>query len=200
MRLAERHGGTVRRAGIEACCGAAALAEELIANAGWPVGLAHPGLVRRMKRSPDKHDRGDAHVLADLQRVGYLPRVWLAPAPVRELRRLVRFRQQLADRRRDVKLRIGATPREVRVNGPGTRWSKPWMAWLAKLELDESTRWIVDEHLLELEQLQTRIALAEQRLARRTAGRPDRPTAAATATLFDQMKSMEPTGPAAKAN
>jgi transposase len=74
--LARRH-GVVRRAGIEACCGAADLAEELIDKARWPIDLAHPGLVRRMKNSPDKHDYGDAHILADLQRVGYLPKVWL---------------------------------------------------------------------------------------------------------------------------
>ncbi|GJM26416.1 MAG: hypothetical protein DHS20C16_28310 [Phycisphaerae bacterium] len=30
---------------------------------------------------------------ADLERVGYLPKVWLAPHDVRELRRVVRFRQ-----------------------------------------------------------------------------------------------------------
>jgi transposase len=172
-RLAARH-GTVRRAAVEACCGSADLAEELIHEARWPVDLAHPGLVRRMKNSPDKHDRGDAHVLADLQRVGYLPRVWLAPAAVRELRRLVRFRQQLADRRRDVKLRIGATLRDLRLAAPAgaTRWTKPWMAWVAAVAVDESTRWVLDEHLLELRQLGERIALAERRLARKTAADP----------------------------
>lgn len=170
-QLAQRH-GTVHRAGIEACCGAADLAEELIHKARWPIELGHPGLVRRMKNSPDKHDHGDAHILADLQRVGYLPKVWLAPAAVRELRRLVRFRQQLADRRRDVKLRIGATLRELRCSTAHTRWSKPWMKWLASVELDESTRWIIDEHLLELEQLQTRIALTEKRLEQKTADDP----------------------------
>jgi transposase len=164
--------GVVRGAAVEACCGAADLAEQLIHHAGWPVRLAHPGLVRRMKHSPDKHDRGDAHVLADLRRLGYLPEVWLAPAPVRELRRLVRFRQQLADRRRDVKLRVGATLRDLRLVGPGSRWTKPWLAWVAAVAVDESTRWVLDEHLLELEQLRTRIARAERRLAQRTADDP----------------------------
>ena len=171
VNLARRH-GTVHKVGIEACCGAADLAEELIAQANWAVELAHPGFVRRMKNSPDKHDHGDARILADLQRVGYLPKVWLAPACVRELRRLVRFRQQLADRRRDVKLRIGATLRDLRLSGPASRWSKLWMQWLAGVELDESTRWIIDEHLLELTQLQQRIEMAEQRLAKKTAGDP----------------------------
>lgn len=162
--------GVVRGAAVEACCGSADLAEQLIHNAGWPVDLAHPGLVRRMKNSPDKHDRGgDAHVLGDLRRVGYLPTVWLAPAAVRELRRLVRFRQQLADRRRDVKLRVGATLRDLRLPAPpgaGSRWTKRWLAWVAAVEVDASTRWVLDEHLLELRQLGERLALAEQRLAR----------------------------------
>jgi transposase len=172
-RLAGRH-GVVRGAAVEACCGAADLAEQLVRHAGWPVRLAHPGLVRRMKHSPDKHDRGDAHVLGDLRRLGYLPEVWLAPAPVRELRRLVRFRQQLADRRRDVKLRIGATLRDLRLAGPAgaARWTKRWLAWVAAAEVDEPTRWVLDEHLLELRQLGERLARAERRLAERTADDP----------------------------
>lgn len=170
-RLVHRH-GVVRKASVEACCGAADLAEKLINQARWPIDLSHPGLVKRMKQSPDKHDHGDAYILADLQRVGYLPKVWLAPACVRELRRLVRFRQQLAERRRDVKLRIGATLRELRLTATHSRWSKPWTKWVATLATDESTRWILDEHLLELEQLQTRIELTEQRLERKTAADP----------------------------
>jgi transposase len=173
-RLVRRH-GTVARASIEACCGAADLAEELMHGAHWPIVLSHPGLVRRMKQSPDKHDRGDAHIGADLVRLGYLPTVWLAPAPVRELRRLVRFRQQLADRRRDIKLRIGAILRELRLTSSHTRWSKPWMRWVAAaaaVEVEPSTRFILDQHLMELEQIQARIALTEQRLEDQTRDDP----------------------------
>ena len=59
-----------------------------------------------MKQTPDKTDWGDARVLADLIRVGYLPKVWLAPEDVRQLRALVRYRQQLVAQRRAIKLRI----------------------------------------------------------------------------------------------
>ena len=63
-------------------------------------------------------------LLADLERVGYLPRVWLAPHSVQELRRLVRYRQQLADDRRDLKLRLGAMPPQGRPRPPAAilRW------------------------------------------------------------------------------
>jgi transposase len=170
-QVVRRH-GQVARASIEACCGAADLAEELMHKANWPIQMSHPGLVRRMKQSPDKHDRGDAYIGADLVRLGYLPQVWLAPAAVRELRRLVRFRQQLADRRRDIKLRIGATLRELRLMSSHTRWSKPWMKWLASVAVDESTRFILDEHLLELQQLGARIGLTERQLEKKTKDDP----------------------------
>ena len=78
--------GTPRRVAIEACCGAADLAEELSSVRQLPLQLAHPGYVSRMKRSPDKTDLGDAQLLADLVRVNYLPQVWLAPKALRELR------------------------------------------------------------------------------------------------------------------
>ena len=93
--------GAVVHSALEACCGAADLAD-------WSVSLAHPGFVNRMKQNPDKTDYSEARLLADLLRVGYLPKVWLAPAELRELRRLVRFRQQKVNERRDVKLRLRA--------------------------------------------------------------------------------------------
>ncbi len=70
--------GAVQAAAIEACCGAANLAQELVER-GWSVSLAHAGFVARMKQNPDKTDYSDARLLADLLRVGYLPKVWFAP-------------------------------------------------------------------------------------------------------------------------
>ena len=84
-RLVAAHGDHVRGA-IEACCGAADLADELVGRHGWDLDLAHPGYVHRMKQSPDKSDFSDAKMLADLIRVGYLPKVWLAPEDTRQLR------------------------------------------------------------------------------------------------------------------
>jgi hypothetical protein len=87
-------------AAIEACCGAANLAEKLSTHATWTISLAHPGFTARMKQNPDKTDYGDARLLADLMRVGYLATVWLAPEHIRELRKLVRYRRQMVDERR----------------------------------------------------------------------------------------------------
>jgi len=167
------HGESVQAA-IEACCGAADLAEELIQGFGWSVDLAHPGFVNRMKQNPDKTDFGDAHLLADLERVGYLPRVWLAPEEVRELRRLVRYRQQLADERRNVKLRIGAALREQRVARPEANpWTKAWRYWLEReAPLSSQSRWIIERQLHRLDQLAQEIVEVENRLEEMTAADP----------------------------
>ena|SRR5438445_4141178 len=158
------------QAAIEACCGAADLADQLIAR-GWSVNLAHAGYVARMKQSPDKTDFSDARMLADLQRVGYLPRVWLAPEEVRELRRLVHYRQSLAKERKNLKLQIGASLREARQKAPATvnPWTKAWLAWLdASAALSPNARHITTCRLRRLAALQAELRQVDQRLERQT--------------------------------
>jgi transposase len=172
VRLVAGFGDDVHAA-VESCSGAAALADELATRHLWSINLAHPGYVARMKQTPDKTDWADARVIADLVRVGYLPKVWLAPEDVRQLRSLVRYRQQLAARRRAVKLRITALLREARVAEPRGRWSGGWIAWLRAAEgLGTESRWVIDNHLKEYEHVVTLIKAAEARLAAVTAGDP----------------------------
>lgn len=163
--------GQVQAAALEACCGAANLGQEL-RDAGWNVSLAHPGIAARMKQNPDKTDLSDARLLADLLRVGYLPKVWLASEQLRRLRRLVRHRQELVDQRRNVKLRIRALLRENRVKpDKGIHpWTKAFLAWLAdKAPLEEDDRWLMNQHLLALAELSSQIMQVEKRLEERTA-------------------------------
>jgi len=154
-------------AAIEACSGTADLADEIVAQLGWSISLAHPGYVQRMKQNRDKTDFSDARMLADLTRVGYLPKVWLAPEPVRELRKLTRYRQDLVKRRRVLKLQIGALLRDQRVlSAPAARWTKAWLEWLrSQAPLSEQGRWIVDQTLMELQSVMERIRSTETRLA-----------------------------------
>lgn len=164
VSFAERH-GRVTGAAIEACTGAADLAEELVQKAGWSMHLAHPGYVSRMRQNPDKHDWGDARLLADLERVGYLPQVWLAPQETRELRRLVGYRQQLADERRDHKLRVGALLRDQRqICREGKPWTRRWFRWLSGAALGEQSRWIIERQLSKMERVCREIAAVEKRL------------------------------------
>ena len=163
------------QAAIESCCGAADLADELIGRAGWSVDLAHAGYVARMKQSPDKTDFSDARMLADLERVGYLPRVWLAPEEVRELRRLIRYRQSLVKERKNLKLQIGATLRELRQKSPANAnpWTKAWLAWLeSSAQLSPNARHITSRRLIRLAALAREIRQTERLLARQTADDP----------------------------
>jgi transposase len=157
-------------AAVECCTGAAALADELADLPGWSVHLAHPGYVARIKQSPDKTDLQDAHLLADLERVGYVPKVWLAPPELRDLRQLVRYRQQLVGQRRNAKLRVGALLREARAQKPEAKpWTKAWLVWVRRVELGTQARWVLDQHLRRLEALAADITAAEKRLAQVTA-------------------------------
>jgi len=163
---AANHCGCVRGCALEACSGAADLAEELVQRGGWIVHLAHPGFVSRMKQNPDKTDHSDAHVLADLERVGYLPRVWIAPKALRDLRALVRERQALVQERRRLKLRIGALLREYRQHCPHANpWTKRWRGWVDKqAQLPEQSRWVLEQRFRRLAVLDQEIQLVEERL------------------------------------
>jgi transposase len=163
------------RAALEACSGAANLADELATQHGWIINLAHPGYVARMKQTPDKTDWADARVIADLVRVGYLPRVWLAPQDVRQLRTLTRYRQQLANRRRNAKLRVTALLRDTRVVEPtkARRWGRAWMAWLRTTEgLGSEGRWVADRLIEDLDDVADAIVHVEVRLAQVTSEDP----------------------------
>lgn len=170
-----RDGRVIAGAAVETCCGASRFAEQL-RELDWPLELAHAGICARMKQSPDKTDWSDAHLLADLCRVGYLPRVWLPPREIRDLRRLGRYRQQLVEQRRDVKLRIRAMLREERLAAPievGNVWTKAWLEWLrTAAPLSGHSRWVMDQHLEDLERLVTKIRDVEGRMEDATANDP----------------------------
>lgn len=163
-----RGGRLVKGAAVESCCGSSRFAEELIDDCEWEVRLAHAGVCAKMKQNPDKTDFGDAQLLADLCRVGYLPGVWLPPSEIRDLRRLGRYRQQLVNQRRDVKLRIRALLREERIEIPeevGNPWTKGWLEWVRdRVVLAEHSRWVLDEHLSNLDRLVVMVREIEKRM------------------------------------
>jgi transposase len=100
--------------------------------------------------------------------VGYLPRVWLAPANVRELRQLVNHRQRLVDRGRGLKLQVGAILREQRVKidkDCGSRWSKVWTnSARDNGQLSKHARWIVNDLLDDIVQTKGKIAVVDGKL------------------------------------
>ena len=170
-RLVARY-GTPRLVGIEACCGAANFAHSLQKRTRWSVKLAHPGYVHRLKKTVDKTDRGDAFLLADLARSGYLPQVWLAPDETRELRDVVRYRQQLVADRKNVKLRIRSMLRDHRVVTQASAWTKTWRAEMLAASMSDHSRWVLEQQWNRLDQLSVEIARVEKRMEEITADDP----------------------------
>ena len=171
----------VKSVAIEACCGAAGFAEALAAlgadHGDYQVQLAHAGYVAKLKQSPDKSDYSDAKLLADLTRVGYLPRVWLAPPMIRDLRQLTGHRQRLVNQRRSLKLQLGALLREQRVRPQGSRWSRGWMQQIKdgnelSQQLSEQGQWIAQQLLEEIEHVSRQIDKTNARLRQVTSAGP----------------------------
>jgi transposase len=70
-------------------------------------------------------------------------------------------------------LRIRALLRENRLRCPSdaSAWTRPWLEWVAKTEeLCPDDRWLMSQHLEELDRLKGRIQEAEERLKDRAAG------------------------------
>lgn len=161
--------GAIDSVAVEAGTGSACFADAVRERTGWRVKQCHPGYVRRMKANPDKTDTSDADLVCDLNRVGYLPEVWLAPLRIRELRSLVRYRDQLVKQNRNTKLRVQAVLRNLRIKCPEkSLWTRAGQAWLKEAirEMPEQSAWIVQQHLIEFTLLVERIAASVLRIAK----------------------------------
>jgi transposase len=82
-------------------------AADLLQADGATVHLAHP-LGNNWGNRRVKNDERDATDLADLLRLGRLAEAWIAPAAVRELRELVRYRAKLVALRSGLKAQVHA--------------------------------------------------------------------------------------------
>jgi len=93
---------------IEATYGWYWAVDALVAE-GFEVHLAHPlGMKALRRRKRVKTDPRDAYELANLLRLGSLPKAYIAPPDLRELRELVRHRRQLVKLSTAVKASIRA--------------------------------------------------------------------------------------------
>jgi transposase len=78
----------------------------------------------------------------------------------------VRYRQQLVNQRRDVKLRIRALLRENRIRCKDFNpWTKSWLHWVKTTHLlKEEDAWLMNEHLTALERYTQDIRRVEAKL------------------------------------
>jgi transposase len=93
-------------------------AVDLLEAEGARVHLAHPLGLAMLRHRRVKNDRKDATHLADILRMGRLPEAWIAPADLRELRELVRYRAKLVALRTGLKAQVHATLGKEGVRSP----------------------------------------------------------------------------------
>lgn len=126
-----------------------------------------------MKQSPDKTDYSDARILADLVRVDYLPEVWLPPQYIRDLRSLVRRRDQLVKDRTREKLRLRALLRNYRIVPEGLAWSRPWITWLRDSEeVPSDIAFLLEDLLDSIERLKEKADCMLERMVAMTKDDP----------------------------
>jgi hypothetical protein len=104
---------------------------------GHEVVLSNPKKTRAIAHACLKNDQVDTDQLLHLLRLGYLPRVWIPPAPLRYGKEVLRYRALLVGLRTGLKNHLGAMLTKRNLKGPGKKlWSKPGQAYLEKLELN----------------------------------------------------------------
>jgi len=120
-----------------------------------------------------KTDKVDAHVLAQLLRCDFLPEVWQPDEATRLLRELTGRRSALVRQRTAMRNRIGHHAQHGRVlamrliEAPTRLFGSAGLEWLAKLQLDDQARLLVDSDLRQLEFLQKEIDTLDTELAKR---------------------------------
>ena len=148
----------------EASNGYGVVYDELAKTASRVV-VAHPGQLRLIFRSKDKHNRADAKRLVRLLRAGFVPQVHVPKRDVRRWRRLIVHRSKLVGERARGKNAIRALLRGLGIEAPKGLWSKRGLAWLREVEFeDPSDALMRDDHLGRMEYLDGAIGRAEKRL------------------------------------
>jgi transposase len=113
-------------------------AADVLETCGAEVHLAHPLGVKAYCYRRVKNDRRDAADLADLARMGRLPEAWIAPAEVRELRELTRYRHKLTGLRTSCKDQVHAVLAKLGVPVTCTDIFGAWgSTWLDGLDLPQ---------------------------------------------------------------
>jgi transposase len=113
-------------------------AVDVLEEAGAEVHLAHPLGVKAFAYRRVKNDERDAADLADLLRMGRLPEAWIAPAEIRELRELTRYRHKLVKARTSVKDQVHGVLAKLGIPVSCTDiFGVHGQAWLDELKLPQ---------------------------------------------------------------
>jgi transposase len=130
--------------------------------------VSNPLQTKAIAQAKVKTDKVDAHVLAQLLRCDFLPRVWQPDGETRRMRELTGRRSALVGQRTAMRNRIHSVLAMRLITPPVKElFSADGMEWLMNAELDEQARMLLDSDLRQLKFLQTEIDLLDKELAKR---------------------------------
>jgi len=144
---------------------------EGIEDRGFEVVLAHPLKVRAIAEARVKTDKVDAETLAQLLRADLIPRSWVPPKDMRDLRQLVRQRAYLVRQSTSLKNRMHAELLRRGVRRPENLkipFSKKGTSWMRSLRIPT-----VDSCLSCLDNVQAQIECMDAQLQEEFNRRPD---------------------------
>ncbi len=136
--------------------------------------LAHPLQVRAIAAAKVKTDKIDATILAQLLRTDLIPRAYLAPREVRELRDLLRLRASLVRLRTSVKNKVHALLAKRGLRVPVTDlFGRAGRQWLAQQAFSPVHRQAVDAYLAVSDVLDGQIAAVTKEIDRQAEAREE---------------------------
>lgn len=137
----------------------------LLAKSGCKVLVANAIQVKAIAHARVKTDKIDARILAQLLRSGFIPEVQMPDAETWELRQLVSHRRFLVKERTAAKNGVHAVlSRRLVEYGDKYLFSAPGRQWLKSLELNDTERFILENTLAMLDDLERRVEAVEQRI------------------------------------
>lgn len=173
-RWVDSFAGRLQRVVIEATTGWKWIAHELSAR-GVEVVLADPAeaAARKGRKRRAKTDRLDARFLLGLLAGGMLPRAWLPPAEIQQLRALTRTRKALVDGRSAMAERVQALlAHEGWPCQRGRLLTQAGRRWVDGLALEPAIRLVLDTLLGVIDDIERRLAPLEQELRGRARSDP----------------------------
>jgi transposase len=133
---------------------------DILESKGYDVCLANPFQVKAIASAKIKNDKVDSEILARLLKADLIPKSYVPPKEIRELRGLVRHRRVLAKHRTFLKNNIHTVLRKKNIKHPfKDLFSKKGLCYLKKME--DST---INTFIRLIEPVDKEIVLVDKRL------------------------------------
>lgn len=129
--------------------------------------VSNPMATKAIAQAKVKTDKVDALVLAQLLRCDFLPEVWQPDQATRRLRELCGRRSVLIGQRTRMRNRIHSVLAMRLIEAPEKLFGGEGLAWLARVEVDDQARSLIESDLRQLEFLQKEIDAVDAELAQR---------------------------------